>query len=177
MMSLALGAGIAQDLNFISSSGTIQFRSVAPLETISATSRKLAGVIDAEALTFAFSVPIRSFDGFNNGLQKQHFYENYMEADKYPDATFTGKIIEHIDLSQPGTYQVRAKGQLTIHGRTKERIIKTDIVSTGTELKAKTSFSIPLMDHQIEVPRIVNQKIAREIDVTIQAIFQLAGKS
>lgn len=100
-----------------------------------------------------------------------------METDKYPTATFSGKLIEHVDLTLPGTYVVRAKGQLTIHGRTKERIIKTEIISTGEELKAKASFMVPLVDHQIEVPRIVNQKIAQEIDVSIQATFQLAGKS
>jgi polyisoprenoid-binding protein YceI len=159
------------------SEGTISFKSEAPLEVITATSRKMEGVIDIQAQTFAFSVTIRTFEGFNNGLQRQHFYENYMETNKYPTATFTGKIIEHVDLSIPGTYQVRAKGQLLIHGRTKERIIKTEIVSSGTEMKAKTTFLVPLFDHQIEVPRIVNQKIAQEIQVTVQATLSIPGKS
>ena len=46
-----------------------------------------------------------------------------------------------------------------------------------TELKAKASFIVPLVDHQIEVPRIVNQKIAQEIAVNVQGVFQLQGKS
>jgi polyisoprenoid-binding protein YceI len=137
----------------------------------------MEGVIDVDALSFAFSVVILTFEGFNNGLQRQHFYENYLETNKYQEATFSGKIIEHIDLSKPGTYQVRAKGQLNIHGRSKERIIKVDIISTGRELKTSASFIVPLIDHQIEVPRIVNQKIAQEISVTVQATLSLAGKS
>lgn len=157
--------------------GTITFKSEAPLEVITATSRKMEGVIDIKAQTFAFSVTIRTFEGFNNGLQRQHFYENYMETNKYPTATFTGKIIEHVDLSIPGTYQVRAKGQLLIHGRSKERIIKTDVISTGTDIKASTSFLVPLFDHQIEVPRIVNQKIAQEIQVSVKATLSIPGKS
>lgn len=159
------------------SAGTISFKSDAPLEVISATSKKMDGIIDPDALTFAFSVQINTFEGFNNGLQRQHFYENYMETNKYPTASFSGKIIEHTDLKTPGTYYVRAKGMLTIHGRTKERIIKTEIISTGNELRAKASFMIPLTDHEIEVPRIVNQKIAQEIAVTVQARLQTTTKS
>ena len=128
-------------------------------------------------MSFAFDVQVRSFEGFNNGLQREHFYENYLETDKYPTATFSGKIIEHINLEIPVTYTVRAKGLLTIHGHTKERIIKAEIISTGTELKAKATFIIPLIDHQIEVPRIVNQKIAQEIQVQVQGTFRLVDRS
>lgn len=157
--------------------GTIDFVSNAPLETIKASSVHLEGVIDATAHSFAFAVTIKSFQGFNNSLQQQHFYENYMETDKFPKATFTGKLIEQVDLTQPGTYQVRAKGKLDIHGNIKERILRVDIISTGTELKIKSRFVVPLVDHMIEVPKIVNQKIAEEINVTVQATLLLEGKS
>ena len=157
--------------------GHITFRSDAPLEIITASSSNLEGIIDAGSKTFAFVVPIISFKGFNNGLQQQHFYENYLETSKYPDATFAGKIIEEIDLTKPGTYQARAKGQLNIHGRSQERIIRTELISNGTEIKATAKFMVPLIDHQIEVPKIVNQKIAREIEVTVQAVLMIQGRS
>ena len=157
--------------------GSISFKSEAPLEIITASSNSLEGIIDNEGLTFAFVVPILSFKGFNNGLQQQHFYENYLEAEKFPKATFTGKIIEEIDLSKPGTYQARAKGQFNIHGRTKERIIRIDLTSDGNEVTAKAHFLVPLVDHQIEVPRIVNQKIAEEISVIVRATLTVSGRS
>jgi len=167
----------AQTNIYRSESGSISFRSEAPLEIITASSNELKGIIDHEAQTFAFVVPITSFTGFNNGLQQQHFYENYLESSKYPEATFSGKIIEDIDLTQPGTYHVRAKGQLNIHGRTQERIIKTELVSDGTKIVARSDFIIPLSDHQIEVPRIVFQKIAQEIKVNVRTTLSLSGKS
>lgn len=157
--------------------GNIQFVSEAPLEIISASSKKMEGVIDADAFSFAISVPIRSFEGFNNGLQRQHFYENYMETNRYPTATFSGKCIEKPDLTVPGKYSFRTKGNLVIHGRSTERIIKIEVESTGLELQAKTSFLVPLADHEIEVPGIVNQKIAKEIQVHVEATFLLSGKS
>src|SRR5687768_9630488 len=114
---LAFAEGHAQNDIYRTNKGYISFRSDAPLEIITASSNELQGIIDHQALTFAFAVPITSFKGFNNGLQQQHFYENYLEATKYPEATFSGKIIEFVDLAKPGTYHVRAKGQLMIHGR------------------------------------------------------------
>ncbi len=165
-----------QEQIYKTTEGRITFKSEAPLETIIASSSKLEGAIGNDDLSFAFLVPILSFTGFNNGLQRQHFYENYLEASKYPQASFTGKIIEFVDFLKPGTYNVRAKGQLKIHGRTKERIIKVELISTGTVITAKAQFMVPLMDHQIEVPKIVNQKIAQEIDVTIRASLSLTPK-
>ena len=173
---LALTTANGQGNIFSTQTGTISFTSEAPLEIISAASKKMEGVIDATALSFAFAVSIRTFEGFNNGLQQQHFYENYLETDKYPTATYSGKIIEHVDLSKPGTYQVRAKGQLNIHGRSKERILKVELISTGSEIKVSSEFLVPLVDHQIEVPRIVNQKIAQEIVVEVHGTLSLAVK-
>ena len=157
--------------------GNISFRSEAPLEIISASSNALEGIIDQQSMTFAFVIPIHSFKGFNNGLQQQHFYENYLETSKYPKASFTGKIIEDVDFSVPGTYHVRAKGLLNIHGRSQERIIKTELVSNGKEINAKAFFLVPLVDHQIEIPRVVNQKIAQEIKVNVRATLTLESKS
>ena len=168
---------LAQHTIYQTNNGVISFRSDAPLEIITANSKKLEGLIDLYDMSFAFNVKVRTFEGFNNGLQREHFYENYMETDKYEMAAFSGKIIEHVNLLIPGTYTVRAKGMLNIHGHSKERIIKTEIISTGNELRAKSTFLVPLEDHQIEVPRIVNQKIAKEIQVKVQGTFQLNDKS
>ena len=55
--------------------GYVHFKSDAPLELIQASSRELAGVINCENLTFAYTIPINSFEGFNSPLQKEHFRE------------------------------------------------------------------------------------------------------
>ena len=110
---------------YLTTSGRIDFRSDAPLEIIRASSNDLLGLIDISKNNFSFKVVIRSFQGFNSPLQKEHFNENYLESDKYPDASFKGKIIEDADLTVDGTYEVRAKGNLTIHNVTQERIIKS----------------------------------------------------
>ena len=154
---------------FFTRSGEILFKSDAPLELITASSSEVRGVIDIKKNTFAFSVPVKSFEGFNSPLQKEHFNENYMESDKYPAATFNGKIIEDIDYSQDGSYTVRAKGILLVHGVDQERIIKGDINVKNGVIHITSSFIVLLEEHNIKVPKIVFQKISPEIQVEINA--------
>lgn len=154
---------------FISKTGTVKFVSEAPLERIEAASSRLGAVINKQQKTVAFKLPVSSFEGFNSALQKEHFNENYLETDRYATANFSGKIIEEIDLNTPGTYKVRAKGMLEIHGVQKERIVQGTLVVAGQNMKLEAKFDVPLADHQITIPKIVNQKIAEVIKVEVKA--------
>ena len=126
-------------------------------------------MIDFGTKNVAFSVIIQSFDGFNSALQKEHFLENYMEADKFPKAVFKGKIIEDVSVSKNGSFAVRAKGIFNIHGIEKEKIIKVKIIVKDNLVEVDSDFEVPLTDHDIKVPKIVNQKIASVITVQFKA--------
>ncbi len=157
---------------FMCKDGVTKFTSEAPLELIKATSNKTVGALDVGNKNVAFSVNVDSFDGFNSGLQKEHFKENYMETMKYANATFKGKIIEDIDFTKNGTYTVRAKGTFNIHGAEKEKIVKTKITVKDKEILVETSFEVPLEDHNIKIPKVVNQKIASIIMVDVKATLK-----
>lgn len=161
---------------WINKSGKIDFRSDAPLEIIQASSNALKGALNTEDQTFAFSIQMATFQGFNSPLQRVHFNENYMESARYPEATFSGRIIEQIDLSQPGEYLIRAKGLLTIHGVPVERIIKCKVIIQGQGCRYSASFSVPLVDHAITIPKVVNQKIAEEIQVRVEGELMMKSK-
>ncbi len=151
--------------------GSVYFRSYAPLELIEASSTELKGLINTEERTFAFSVPMSSFEGFNSPLQRVHFNENYMESKQYPNATFSGKIIENIDFTKDGLYTVRAKGQLNVHGIKRERIIRSELQVGEGQIEVRADFTVLLAEHDISIPKIVHQKIAEEIAVEIRAVF------
>lgn len=150
-------------------SGFVKFVSDAPLEIISAESNLLRGLVDPDERTFAFRLEVKTLKGFNSPLQQEHFYENYMETDDYPNATFSGKIIEDLDETNTGWQSIRAKGTLEIHGISQERIIKCDLRFNGSELEVKSVFTVLLSDHNITIPKLVYQKIAEEINVKIEA--------
>ncbi len=149
--------------------GKISFHSEAPQELISAESANVKGVVDISKKAFAFKVGIPTFMGFNSPLQKEHFNENYMESNIFPEASFRGKVIEDIDYTKDGVYTVRAKGKLNIHGIEKERIIKSEITIKSGTMKIKSNFTVILSDHDIKIPRVVSEKLAPEIQVAITA--------
>lgn len=169
LLRLSVGA---QSGVITSGNGTVLFTSEAPLELIKASSDKLKGGIDKSKNTFAFSVDIKSLKGFNGDLQREHFFENYMETDKFPNASFTGKFIEQIDFAVNGTYTVRAKGMFNIHGIQKERIIKGTVTINNGNVLIKSIFTVRLEDHDIKVPRIVYEKIAEEVKIEINIQFK-----
>ncbi len=167
---LLLGSSFKEPVDIYNiSKGNISFSSDAPLELITAGSRDLKGLIDTEKKQFAFSVKVQSFKGFNSGFQKDHFNENYLESDKYPDATFSGKIIEDIDFTKNNTLTVRAKGILTVHGVPKERIIKSDLTIKNGVISIKSNFTVLLADHNIPIPKVVHEKLASEIKVEVNS--------
>jgi hypothetical protein len=149
--------------------GEIGFVSNAELELIKAHSNAVRGLVDTATNQFAFSVDIKTFQGFNSALQREHFMDSYMEIERYPKAEFSGKIIEQIDFFTDGVYEVRAKGDLNIHGQKQIRIIRVKLIIKSGRIGIESNFIVPLSDHNISIPKLVNQKIATEIEVSFKA--------
>jgi len=166
-----LGSFQGSPVVFTCKDGQVSFLSDAPLEMIKASSKNLSGAINISDRSFSFLVPTKTFEGFNSSLQRTHFNEDYMESDIYPNTTFKGKIIEEVDLSQPGTYQIRAKGKMNIHGLENDRIIKCNLVVGDKKITVKATFTVFIEDHAISIPSIVNQKIAEEIKLDVSLIL------
>jgi polyisoprenoid-binding protein YceI len=168
--TVALCANAEAPVNLFSvSNGSISFKSDASLELIKATSNQLKGIINAEKKQFAFTVNVNSFKGFNSPLQQEHFNENYLESYKYPRASFEGKIIEDVDLNHDGYYNIRAKGNLIVHGVSQERILKVELNIKNKKFSIKSNFTVLLADHNITIPKVVNEKLASEIKVEVKA--------
>jgi len=167
ILIVAAGNVAAQKGVFVTRKSLVKFISEAPLEVIKASSNQLKGLLDPDKRTFTFVIPNTSFVGFNNPLQQIHFYENYIEAQKYPESKFAGKIIEQVNLDSDGDYQVRAKGDLTIHGVEQERIIRVKIHLSKGVMYATSDFSVLLKEHNITIPKVVYQKIAEEIFINV----------
>jgi polyisoprenoid-binding protein YceI len=170
LMTVAL-AGKTQEKYSIEK-GTINFASNAQLELIKASSDKVQGLLDPINNQFAFTVDIKTFQGFNSQLQREHFNEKYMESEKFPKARFSGKIIEAIDFKTDGVFDVRAKGDLEIHGIKQTRIIRSTVTIKNSQVDIESKFMVPLSDHNITIPNIVSQKIATEIEVDFKATMK-----
>lgn len=166
LILICCGVSVAQGRYQLTNS-SIMFFSEAPLENIEAKSKDIKGIIDITARSFIIRVPIKSFV-FEKSLMQEHFNENYMESDKFPNATFKGAFDGKYDLKKNGSYPVTATGELDIHGVKQKRTIPAIIEVKDKSIKLTSKFKVRLEDHKIEIPTLVFNKIAEELDVTLE---------
>jgi polyisoprenoid-binding protein YceI len=150
---------------YMAQNGEVSFFSKTPLEDIDALNKQVGSIINTDNNEVAVQMRVTNFV-FPNKLMQEHFNENYLESDKFPSATFKGKIREVVDLKVPGTYAVTAVGTATIHGITNPIEIKGTIVSKGDQVSLTCQFDIKLVDYKIDIPKIVFAKIAEVIRVS-----------
>ena len=150
---------------FMTTTGEVSFFSKTPMEDIDAVNKSFSSIINAATNEVAVQMRVTSFV-FPNKLMQEHFNENYLESEKFPSATFKGKIKESVDLTVAGTYPITAAGSATIHGVTRPIELKGTIVSTGTSLALTCAFEVRLVDYKVAIPKIVFAKIAEVIKVS-----------
>jgi hypothetical protein len=158
----------ANSQKYMTKNGYIGFHSNTPVEDIKADNNQVAGVIDTSTGDMVFQVLIKSFH-FEKVLMEEHFNENYMESDKFPKATFTGKIINLTDVSfsKPGTYDVQVEGDLTLHGVTNKVKEKGTLEVSAGGINATSKFNLVPEDYKINIPGVVRANIAKTLEVTV----------
>lgn len=149
---------------FYTQTGKTSFFSKTPLEDISAVNNNVSSILNTATNDIAVRMNINQFR-FPNRLMEEHFNENYLESEKFPAATFKGKIAEKIDFTKDGTYDVTAKGVMMIHGVSKEKVLIGKLTVAQSNINLETNFEIALVDYKIDIPKIVWEKIAEKIAV------------
>jgi len=165
----------ASGQKYITKTGYIRFFSEAPLEKIEAHNRTVNAALDATTGDFVFRVLIKSFT-FEKALMQDHFNENYLESDKYPNATFLGKVtnIGEVKSTRDGEYPVMVDGKLTIHGVTKSITVKGIFTVSKNSLLANAKFTVYLPDYKIDIPGAVVNNISKNIEITVEATLNKA---
>jgi len=154
---------------YVTKNGYIKFYSETPIETIVAHNNQVNSALDIENGNYIFKVLIKSFE-FKKAMMQEHFNENYLESDKIPTATFSGKVVNlsEINFQSDGLYDVLIKGKLSIHGVTKELEFSGSFEIKGDKVTAKSTFVIKPSDYDIKIARAVEDQIAKSIEVTVE---------
>lgn len=153
---------------YLTKSGHIAFYSDAKLEKIEAHNYKATAAL-TPAGAMEFSVLIKGFE-FEKALMQEHFNENYMESDKYPKATFKGKVtnMSSVKLKEDGSYPVDVSGTLTIHGVAKSIKAKGTINVSGGKVSAKSTFNVAVADYGIKIEADKVSNIAKTIKIVVE---------
>jgi polyisoprenoid-binding protein YceI len=157
----------AQD-RYFTKTGKIDFFSNASLEDIEAKNKTVTAVLDTKTGAIQFSVQMKGFE-FEKKLMQEHFNENYIESDKYPKAEFKGTVNNNsaVMYTKDGSYPVKVKGKLTIHGVTKDVEAPGTIKVAGGKIDAASTFNVLLSDYNISIPAVVKDKISNSIKITV----------
>jgi len=159
--------------NYITKIGYIKFYSETPIESIEAHNHSVNSALNPESGDFVFKLLIKSFE-FEKALMQEHFNENYMESDQFPNAMFKGKVsnLSEIDFSKAGEYEAEINGDLTIHGVTKSVEEKGTFVVEDGAIQGKSVFSVRLEDYEIKVPGAVKKQISESIEITVNVMLE-----
>lgn len=149
---------------------SVIFYSEAAIENITAKNEKVTSVLNSATAEVAFSIPIREFQ-FAKKLMQEHFNEKYMETEKFPKSTFSGKITG-FSMSTKGVQQVKANGKLTIHGVTTTIDVPGTAEVQSGKIILKSKFMVKLADYNIKIPQLMWQNIAEQVEVTVDFTYK-----
>ncbi|WP_248723884.1 YceI family protein [Seonamhaeicola sp. ML3] len=170
------GISASAQSKYLTKTGTVDFEASVPsFEEVKATNNSVTAIINTENGEFAALVLVKGFR-FKNALMEEHFNENYAESDTYPKATFKGKITDFVFSNLTDTDSTfKYNGELSFHGKTKSlKNLDLLISKNGDLVNISGSFMTKASDFDIEIPKIVNNKIAEEIEISFN--FELKKK-
>jgi hypothetical protein len=163
---------------YFTRSGKIFFKCTkSSIEKIEATNKSTTAVLDIKTGQFQFAVLMKGFE-FERALMQEHFNENYVESEKFPKAEFKGQVINYAEVAfdKDGTYPVKVKGILTIHGVSKEMETAGIIQVKQGKLLTKADFILLLSDYNISIPSLVSDKISNTVNISVDCLLEPLGK-
>ncbi|MFT5280500.1 MAG: polyisoprenoid-binding protein YceI [Bacteroidia bacterium] len=149
----------------------VSFFSATPIEDIEAVNEASTSLINVPKKEIAFRIPISGFQ-FEKPLMQEHFNENYMETERFPYATFKGKLSDSLDISKDTLYNVTATGVMNIHGQDRAETFQGMVVCKDGRATLTCDFAVALRDYKIKVPKVVFANIAEIIEVKTEFQFK-----
>ncbi len=153
-----------------SAANSVVFLSEAPIEDFEGLTQSIDGYLylspdrALDSSEFYFEVDLRTIDT-GIGLRNRHMRENYLETDKFPYATFSGKITEWHELKD--TIYVLVNGDMEIHGTVNNLVAEGKLIKIEKGFRIFSEFELKLTDYNIEIPSFMFFKISDIIRIKL----------
>jgi len=170
----------------------VEFTSDAPVELIKGSTPEIKGKVsfddqfrfDAKhPFTIAFDVDLASIQT-GIPLRDQHMRDNFLEAEKYPKATYkVTKVVlpKKPTLKRVETVTLTATGDFTLHGVTVKKTMPLKVTyfpesvdtkkrfPSGNLIRIQGAFPVNLTAHHIQRPEAVFVKLAETVYISVDA--------
>lgn len=159
---------------YLDKNGVVIFEASEKLfEEVKATNNSVTAIYNEQTKEIASLVLIKGFR-FKNSLMEEHFNENYIESHLYPKATFKGVLKNFEGNLGAETKKITVKGTLMLHGKEKEIETVLKLQKVNNIISITGEFIVSPADFDIEIPKIVENKIAKDVHLTMS--FKLVKK-
>jgi polyisoprenoid-binding protein YceI len=156
-------------------SATINFDATTAIDKLpKAENKTVVASLNTKTGEVAFESIIKSFT-FGNPKMQEHFNgAMWMDSEKFPKASFKGKItnISAVNFKADGTYTATISGDLTMHGVTKPISTNATIVVKGKAVSTTSEFTAKLADFGVNGPAIGAGKVATDPKISVVADFK-----
>ncbi|UOK42460.1 MULTISPECIES: YceI family protein [Flavobacterium] len=153
--------------------GDVKFEASVPsFEEVKAQNTTTTVVLNTDNGEIAALALMKGFR-FKVALMEEHFNENYIESNKYPKATFKGKI-DNFDMSKLSEEEKEftIKGTLELHGKSKKISAPAKIKKSGDSIYLTSAFSVNSDDFAIEIPAIVSKKVSKKVNIDVDCVLK-----
>lgn len=139
-----------------------------------ALSKEATAIFKAASGEVALLVPMKTFH-FNNALLEEHFNENYLHTNKYPNASYKGKLVgfDKAMLAKDGEYKMSSEGTVELHGVKQSFKAPVTMLVKGKNVTFNCAFNIKAEDYKIDVPALVKPKLADLTPLTATITFKM----
>ena len=153
---------------YFTKTGNTQFKaSVEAFEPVEAINNSTTAIINVTSGEIASLLFVKAFN-FRVALMQEHFNENYMDSGTFPKATFKGSISDfNFSNISSAKKKYPLKGTLTVRGVEKEIETFATFSKKEEKLLMEASFGVQPEDFNIKIPRIVSDKIAGIINISL----------
>lgn len=145
--------------------GEVEFHTSSIMSDIEAFSEEMDVQLDTTTGDFEIVIPIESFD-FEYEMMQDHFNEDYLESEKYPNATFKGKIPQKIPALEEA-FTIDISGDMTIHGVTKAMSFPATFSEKDGMMRVRSTFPIVFKDFEVDEPSILTKAVAKDVEVKV----------
>jgi polyisoprenoid-binding protein YceI len=156
-------------------SATINFDATTKLDALPKAENKTAvASLNTKNGDVAFEAIVKNF-AFGNPKIQEHFNTaGWMDSDKFPKATFKGKItnLSAVNFKADGTYSADVTGDLTMHGITKPVTTKASVVVSGKTITTTSDFTVALAEYDVKGAAIGAGKVSTDPKISVVAEFK-----
>ncbi|MGF1671656.1 MAG: YceI family protein [Balneolaceae bacterium] len=148
----------------------VVFHAKTTFQRFDGVSENLTGSFNTKNCSFDFEFEAASLDT-GNRRRNRHMREDYLETDRYPDISYSGKLINCPEFQDNETVAIVAGGTFSLHGTNQEIFINGEITPKGDQLNIEASWQILLSDYNIDRPSFLINRMQNELPITLKAVL------